>query len=111
MIKRITLKCGSFSYKCFIKYIAENGNAVCAINDEIVEPEAGNEIFRKLKAKGAYVSDREVIDMDNEEIVRYIESGIDHYVEYIDDYRRYEQVRSQNDRLHKLILEFGRIAK
>lgn len=111
MIKRVTLKCGGFSYKCFTKYIAENGKAICAINDEIVEPEAGNDIYRALKEDNAIVTDREVIEMSDKEIVEYLESGIDKYAVYIDNYRQYAQAQESNDRIRKLISEFRRIAK
>lgn len=97
--------------KHFTKYIAENGNAICAINGEIVEPEAGNETYRKLKAKGAIVKDREVFDMNDAEIIEYIESGIDRHIEYIENYRQYAEAKEHNDKLYKLASEFRRIAE
>lgn len=111
MIKRVTLRCGGFSYKNFTKYIAENGNAVCAINDEIVEPDVGNDIYRALKEENAVVTNRVAIEMNDEEIVKHLESGIDKYVEYIDNYRQYMQAQEKNNRIRKLISEFRRIAK
>lgn len=95
----------------FMKYIAENGNAICTVNGEIVERDAGNDIYRKLKAEGAVVETRETYEKSDDEIIRYIESGIDKYVEYIDNYRQYEDACRSNERLRKLASEFKRIAK
>ena len=111
MITRTTLKCGGFSNKHFTKYIAENGNAVCTINNEIVGRNAGNDIYRALKADGAVVTERDTYDMDDNEIIEYLESGIDKYVQYIENYNQYAQAQEHNDKLHKLIAEFRRIAK
>ena len=112
MIKIVTVKCGSFSYRHFTKYIAENGKAVCAINDEVVEPDVGNDIYKALRAEGATVVNREfIIGKTDSEIVEYIESGIDKYLQYIENYKQYEQAREHNDKLYKLAEEFKRIAK
>lgn len=95
--------------RVFKKYIAENGNAVCAIDGEIVEPNAGNEVYRKLKAKGAKCVEREVLDMSDEEIIEYLDSGIDKYSMYIDNGRQWEEAEMRNYKLRKLIKEFERI--
>lgn len=95
----------------FTKYIAENGNAVCTINDEIVEPNAGNDLYRKLKADGAVLYKRMVTDAGDDKIIEIIEDGIDRYIEYIDNYKQYAEAKESNDRLYKLASEFERIAK
>lgn len=110
MVKRITLKCGAYRRKYFVKYIAENGNAVCTINDEIVEPSAGNEIFRELKARGAEVVSRDILEYNDRETIDFIDEGIDEFVEYIENFRQYEEARAHNDRLRKIMNEFTRVA-
>ena len=94
----------------FRKYIAENGNAVCTINGEVVEPNAGNDIYRKMKAEGA-ASERVVVDASNNEIIALLESGIDKYVQYIDNYRQYEEACRSNDKIRKVIAEFKKVAE
>ena len=125
MIKKVVLKRnmrtsyykgrpqGGFTadYKVFAKYIAENGNAVCAINDEIVEPSKGNEIYRELKASGAKCTERETIEASDSEMLDMIESRVDRHVEYIEDYKQYRAACERNDRLYRLAAEFRRVAE
>lgn len=113
MIKRVVMKDSRYfaTYIHFMKYIAENGKAVCAIDGEIVEPSAGNDVYRKLKAKGATCISREVLDKSNTEIVEYIESGIDRFADYIDNYRQYDEACRRNYKLKKLVSEFRRVAE
>ena len=94
----------------FTKYIAENGNAVCTVDGEIVEPNEGNDTYRKLKAKGAVCTSRETWDMNDSEIVEYIERGIDKFTHYIDNYKQQQQAEANNDSLYKLSSEFKRVA-
>lgn len=109
MLTKIVLKKGN-SYYIFEKYIAENGNIMCAVDDEVTTREAGNEFYKELKTRGAVCTSRKTWDMDNEEIADYIKSGIDRNVEYIDDGKRYFAVKARNDKLWKLLKEFRNIA-
>lgn len=109
--QRIPYDVGYTKRTTFTKYIAENGGAVCAVNGEIVEPNAGNETYRGLKAKGAVCVEREVTNESDAEIIDRIESGIDRHAAYIDNYNQYAEVRERNDRLYKLLTEFKDIAK
>ena len=98
-------------YTYFKKYIAENGNAVCTVNSEVVAPNDGNEIYRELKAKGAECTKREVLGIDDAATILYIEEGIDKYVEYIDNGRQYDEAKAHNKKLYKIISEFRKVAK
>ena len=111
MIKITKLKYGSYKRKYFVKYIAENGNYICAIDDEIVLPNEGNNIFKELKSEWEDCSvEVTILDKNNAEIIEYIEKGIDKYVEYIDNYYQYKDAKDNNDRLYKLISKFKSIS-
>lgn len=113
MIKRIVMKDNRYfaTYVYFTKYIAENGNAMCVVDNEIVEPSAGNDVYRKLKARGATCLSRTTKDASDSDIIEFIESGIDKYAEYIDNGRQYDEACRRNYKLRKLASEFRRIAE
>lgn len=90
----------------FVKYVAENGNFICAVNGEMISQDDGNALYRKLKKKGAICITREAIDANDDETISYIEDGIDKYVHYIDDYRRYQQTEECNATLRKVSSAF-----
>ena len=90
----------------FVKYVAENGNFICAVNGEMIPQDDGNALYRKLKSKGAVCVTRKVIPASNEEITSYIESGIDKYAQYIDNYRQYQEAEERNAMLRKLSSSF-----
>ena len=95
----------------FTKYIAENGECVCTIDDEIVSKNEGNEIFRNLTSKAEdYTVEKTILNKNDTEIIEYIKENIDEYVEYIDDYYQYKNAKDNNDRLYKLISKFKSIS-
>ncbi len=102
---------GSYRTKNFVKYVAENGNFICTVNGEIVTKEEGNKTFRELKSK--FYNDckveKELLNYNDEEIIKYLKGGIDRYVEYIDNYNQYRKVKDNNERLWKLVSEFMNI--
>ena len=96
----------------FDKYIAENGHYVCTVNDEIVSKEKGNEIFKNLKSKSHKCSvTKEIILKNDNEIIEYIESGIDKYAVYIDNYKQYKEAIEHNRKLEKLVYSFKSICE
>ena len=95
----------------FVKYIAENGNAVCTVNGESVLPSDGNDLYRKLKAKGATCISREVTYESDKEIIERFERGIDKYTAYIDNYEQQKRAERNNKRLRGLISEFKQISQ
>ena len=110
MIKITTLRFNGYNYKNFAKYIAENGNYICVVNDEIVNPSDGNKLFRDLKMEYPNHSiEITTLDYNDDEIIKYLDSGIDKYVEYIDNYRQYRDAKENNNRLEKLISKFKSI--
>lgn len=95
----------------FTKYIAENGEYICTINDEIVSKNEGNETFRNLISEAEdYTIEKTILNKNDMEIIEYIKGGIDEYVEYIDDYYQYKNAKDNNDRLYKLISKFKSIS-
>ena len=110
MIKITKLNYGSYRSKRFVKYVAENGNYICAIDDEIISPHDGNEVFKKLQSEwDNYSIEIILLDKNNEEIISYIENGIDKYVEYIDNYNQYRIAKNKNEQLYNLISNFKSI--
>ena len=94
----------------FIKYIAKNGNYICAVNDEIVSKDDGNQMFKNLILESEnYKVEKSAINKNNSEIIEYISSGIDKYAHYIDNYKQYREAMDNNERLYKLIEEFEAI--
>ena len=110
MMIQITTVKYSYHYKYFKKYIADNGNYICAVDGDIVSKEEGNEIFKNLKSEYPNcVVTREIIYKNDMEIFEYLENGIDKYVEYIDNYYQYRQAKDRNEQLWKLISNFRTI--
>lgn len=99
----------TFTY--FEKFIAENGNYICAIDDEVVDRDEGNAIYKEMKARGAVCVLNETGDRNDEEILSYIEAGIDHYAAYIDNYKQYREVEERNAKLRKLASAFRQVAE
>ena len=101
---------GLTKYHSFIKYIAENGNYLCVVDGKIVSKDEGNQMFRELKSKHPECKiEKETDNLNNNEIIDYINSQIDKYANYIDDYNQYKSVTDFNERLYKLISEFKSI--
>ena len=94
----------------FIKYIAENGKFICAINDEIISGEEGNKIFSRIKNTAKKISlEKKEIEANNEEIIRFLSKRIDTTVDYIDDYRQYKEAVARNSKILSIIAEFKKI--
>lgn len=109
MIKITTMKHYGKTYY-FKKYIAENGNFICTVDGEVVSKDEGNKLFLELKSKyPKCVIEKEIIDLNDKEIIESLDKRIDKYVEYIDDYTRYRQIKDINEELYKIIYEFESI--
>ena len=101
---------GLTKYHSFIKYIAENGNYLCVVDGKIVSKDEGNQIFRELKSKHPECKiEKEIDNLNNNEIIDYIDSQIDKYANYIDDYNQYKSAMDANERLYDLIKKFKSI--
>lgn len=101
---------GLTKYHSFIKYIAENGNYLCVVDGEIVSKDEGNQMFRELKSKYPECKiEKETDNLNNNEIIDYIDNQIDKYANYIDDYNQYKSTMDVNEKLYKLISEFKSI--
>ena len=113
MIKRVILiqRNRYITRTFFTKYIAENGGAVCTVDGEIVTPSEGNDIYRKLKAEGAVREEVTFTDMNDREIIEHIESGIDRYTMYIENYNQQLEAERNNDRLRGIASAFKEAAK
>lgn len=100
----------SYRLYFFIKYIAENGNYICAVNDEIVSKDDGNQMFKNLISKYEnYKVEKSTIDATNDEIIKYILKNVDKYACYIENYNQYREAMDNNERLYKLSREFKAI--
>lgn len=101
---------GLTKYHSFIKYIAENGNYICAVDGKIVSRDEGNQIFRELKRKHPNCKiEKEICHLNNDEIINYIDGQIDKYANYIDDYNQYRSAMDANEQLYDLIQKFKSI--
>ena len=109
MIKKIVLKNGVTDYKVFTKYVADNGKFICAINDEIITPEEGNAVYRSYKECGAVCTQHETSNESNNDIVSIIESQIDRYAVYIENYNQYAVAEEKNRKMRKLLTAFKAI--
>lgn len=100
----------SYRLYFFIKYIAENGNYICAVNDEVVSKDDGNQMFKNLISESEnYKVEKSAIDATNDEIIKYILKNVDKYVCYIENYNQYREAMDNNERLYKLSREFKAI--
>lgn len=101
---------GLTKYHSFIKYIAENGNYICVVDGKIVSRDEGNQIFRELKREHSNCKiEKEICHLNNDEIIDYIDSQIDKYANYIDNYKQYRSAMDTNERLYDLIRKFKSI--
>ena len=100
-----------WKYKTFWQYIAENGNSVCVIGNNITTKEKGNEEFINIiKNAKKYNITRTNIEADNEGILERLHKSIDEYVEYIDNYKQYQEACKHNDEIRQIIRAFEKIA-
>lgn len=100
----------SYRLYFFVKYIAENGNYICAVNDEVVSKDDGNQMFKNLISESEnYKVEKSAIDATNDEIIKYILKNVDKYACYIENYNQYREAMNNNERLYKLSREFKAI--
>ena len=101
---------GLTTYHSFVKYIAENGNYICVVDGKIVSKDEGNRIFKELKSKNPNCKiEKETHNLNDNEIIDYIDNKIDKYANYIDDYNQYRSAMDANERLYDLIRKFKSI--
>lgn len=120
MIKVTTLECTrifvSTAYtttKKFYKYIAENGNELCVINnDRIVSKDDGNQEFiddRNMSVE--YTVTHEQIDADDNAIFKILAEKLDLNAPFIDDYRRQKEIKMRNKKIQTIIETFEKTAE
>lgn len=95
-----------------------DSNNVHLIDGREYEKEAGNEFYKRLLAKNGHKEDNKnpfkyVYDVEcvvcpitrenKEAIIKYYEGGIDDYIDYIEDYRQYQEAKRENERYYRLI--------
>lgn len=120
MIKVTTLECTrifgntmrTFTKK-FYKYIAENGNELCVINnDRIVSKDDGNQEFindRNMSVE--FTVTHEQIDADDNTVFKMLAEKIDLNAPFIDDYRRQRELKMRNQKIQDIIEAFEKTAE
>lgn len=95
----------------FIKYVADNGNAVYVVDGVRTTKEDGNNQFRDLASR--YEIQRPVKEHErasDDEIIARLEKNIDPYTLYIDDYNQMKAAERRNDAWRALINAFKQAA-
>lgn len=94
--------------KKFYKYIAENGNELCVINnDRIVSKDNGNQEFiddRNVSVE--YTVTHEQIDADDNTIFKMLAEKIDLNTPVMDDHRKQKEIEMRNQKIQNIIEAF-----
>lgn len=99
--------------KKFYKYIAENGNELCVINnDRIVSKDDGNQEFiNDRNVSVEYTVTHEQIDADDNTIFKMLAEKLDLNAPFIDDYRRQKEITIRNQKIQTILETFEKTAE
>lgn len=98
--------------KFFCEYIADNGKSLYTVDGRVVTKEQGNKEFvDTVKKSKTYNVEKFTEDANNDAILKQLDSGIDKYVQYIDDYNQYNTACKNNEKIRTVIKAFKQIAE
>ena len=96
--------------KTFRQYVADNGNAVYTVGNNIVTKEEGNRIFiDTIEGSATHDIKNSVVSLTDAEILNKLNESIDPYTVYIEDYKQYKEARRINDQIYSIIEAFKSI--
>jgi hypothetical protein len=100
----------NYAVNFFVTLVADNGHQLHLVNEEIVDKESGNELFRKLIADGDYKKEVKTTEAKDEEIIQYLMRNYDEYWMMSDDPRVYRDAPKTNKRILEKVNIFKEIA-